>query len=343
MVIAWYGGFRPALFATLLSAVTIDYYFIYPLHSFPLSPADLGALVFFGGVATTMAYAIDHLQRARQDAVERVLEAKIHEEELRRALVDLEATQRGLIAELGSTEERERRRLASELHDSLAQLLTLGQLKLKLAERFIGHSPGKSVQHIRETAEAITRSLEYARTVMADLCPPELNDSGLPAAVQWLAAHMSKHGLTVELNLTSDRLALPPDRPMLLYRSIRELLMNVVKHAMVNRARVSMSVDSSNTLVIVVQDEGRGFDTSAATHIDTNGHVGLRHIRERTMMMGGKCQVDSIIGRSTTVTLSLPLDQPSSTAVLRAASAPQQDRVRARPTGLPTQERLPLE
>jgi len=343
MVIAWYGGFRPALFATLLSAVTIDYYLILPLHSFPLSPPDLGTLVFFGVVATTMAYAIDHLQRARLEAAEQVLEAKCHEEELRRALVDLEAIQRGLIAELGSTEERERRHLASELHDSLAQLLALGQLKLKPAERFIGHSPGKSVQHIRETAEAITRSLEYARTVIADLCPPELNDSGLPAAVQWLAAQMSKHGLTVEFNLPADPLVLPPDRAVLLYRSIRELLMNVVKHAMVNRAKVSMHVDSSNTLIIQVQDKGGGYDTSSPTGTGKGTHFGLANIRERLTMMGGWCREESAIGFGTTIMLGFPLDRPSGAAVLRAASAPQQDRVRTRPTGLPTQERLPLE
>src|SRR5262245_58809296 len=70
MVTAWYGGFRPALFATVLSVATIDYYFIAPRSAFfPLAPADLGSLAFFVVIATMMAYAIDHLQRARQAAV----------------------------------------------------------------------------------------------------------------------------------------------------------------------------------------------------------------------------------------------------------------------------------
>lgn len=342
MVTAWYGGFRPALFATLLSAVTIDYYFILPLHSFALTPPDFGSLIFFGAVATTMAYAIDHLQKVRQDVAELLLEAKCHEEELRRALVDLEATQRDLIAELGSTEERERRHLASELHDTLAQLLALGQLKLKLAERFVGHSPGKSVQHIRETAETIARSLEYARTVMTDLCPPELNDSGLSAAVQWLAAQMSKHGLTVDVNVPADPLALPPDRAALLYRSIRELLMNVVKHAMVSRARVSMQVDSSNTLLILVQDKGRGYDTSSTTGTGKGTHFGLASIRERITIIGGWCREESAIGFGTTITLGFPLSPEVGADSLRVASTHQQDRVKARPKQLPTQENLPL-
>ena len=342
MVTAWYGGFRPALFATVLSAVTIDYYFIRPPSGFTLSPAEFGTLVFFGGVAAAMAYAIDYLQRARQDAAKQVLEAKGQEEELRRAVEDLEATQRGLITALADTEDRERRHLASELHDSLAQLLTLGQMKLKLAERFIGHSPGKSVQYIRETSEAITHSLEYARTLMADLCPPELNDIGLPAAVQWLAGQMSKHGLTVELTLPADPLALPLDRAVLLYRSIRELLMNVVKHAMVNRAMVSMHVDANNTLILRVQDKGGGFDTSSTTGTGKGTHFGLASIRERMTMMGGWCREESAIGFGTTITLGLPLSPEIEADSLRAARAPQQDRVKARPKQLPTQENLPL-
>jgi K+-sensing histidine kinase KdpD len=70
MVTAWYRGFRPALFATVLSTVLIDYYFFVPLDAiFPLGLGDFGSLVFFGTVAMTMAYAIDHLQKARQEAV----------------------------------------------------------------------------------------------------------------------------------------------------------------------------------------------------------------------------------------------------------------------------------
>jgi signal transduction histidine kinase len=261
---------------------------------------------------------------------------------LRRANADLEATQRGLISELAGTEDRERRHLASELHDYLTQLLAFGQIKLRLAQRFVGHSPGKSEQYIRETAEAISLSLEYARTLMAELCPPELYDSGLPAAVQWLAGQMPKHGLTVELHLTSDSLELPKDLAVLLYKSIRELLMNVVKHAMVDRAKVSIGVDSSNTLVIGVQDKGRGFDTSSATRKDTSVHFGLANFRERITVMGGWCQEESAIGHGTTITLGLPLQLQSGSDALRAASAYQRDRVKERPLALPTQERLPL-
>jgi signal transduction histidine kinase len=342
MVTAWHGGFHPALFATAMAAVIIDYYFMVPIRSFLPGIADFATLAFFSCVATAMAYAIDYLQRARQDAAKRVLEAQCQEEELRRAVEDLEAMQRGLITELADTEDRERRHLASELHDSLAQLLALSQLKLKLAERFIGHSPGKSVQYIHETSEAITLSLTYTRTLIAEICPAELYDSGLPAAMQCLAGQMSKHGLTVELNLPTDPLTLAPDRATFLYRSIRELLMNVVKHAIVDRAMVSMHVDSSQILIIRVQDKGGGFDTSSITGTKKGTHFGLANVRERITMMGGWCRVESAIGFGTTITLGFPLSPEMEADSLRAACAPQQDRVKARPKHLPTQENLPL-
>ena len=103
-----------------------------------------------------------------------------------------------------------------------------------------------------------------------------------------------------------------------------------------------MCVDSSSNLVIKVQDEGQGFNTASTPRDDINGHFGVGHMRERMTMMGGRCQVDSIIGRGTTITLSLPLDRQSGAGVLRAASTPQQNRVKAKPNQLPTQERLPL-
>ena len=217
----------------------------------------------------------------------------------------------GLVSELAVTEANERRHLAAELHDYVAQLLTLAQIKLSLAQRSMSQAPGKSEQYIQETVKVIKLSQDYARTLIAELCPPELYHLGLPATVQWLARHMATQELSVELHLTCESLALSTDQTVLLYRSIRELLINVVKHAMVDQARVSMSVDASKTLVIEVQDQGQGFDPCAATRKGADGHFGLAHIRERMTMLGGWCQVDSVIGQGTTITLGLPLDRQS--------------------------------
>ena len=499
MFTAWHGGFRPALFATVLSTVIIDYYFIFPIHSFIPSLADFGSLVFFGVVATTLAYSIAYLQQARHEAVtiqkqlerlqefsrrllteeafesmagnvlasalellradkgmihlydpekqllvltshigfnqrelsnhfqqvplksscwgmafqraerviinniatdplcshltavpgmsnvvtahsmplfrvdravfgvlttyhttphilsveelhfidlyirqaERVLETKFHEERLGRANVELEATVQALMAELASTEDRQRRDLASELHDYLAQLLTLSQLKLTLAQKFMSHSPGTSQRYLQEIGESIRLSLGYARTLMAELCPPELYTSGLVTAVQSLAAQMSTHGLIVEVDTPTDAFALSNEQAGLLYKTIRELLINVVKHADVDRARVSIGVESNQTLVIRVEDKGRGFDTSLVPTTTGRGvHFGLGHIRDRMTMMGGWYQEESVIGGGTTITLGLPLQREAES--LRAASAYQRDRVKAMPPALPTQTRLPL-
>jgi signal transduction histidine kinase len=154
---------------------------------------------------------------------------------------------------------------------------------------------------------------------------------------------MSKHGLTVELSITCDAVTFPEDRTELLYKSIRELLMNVVKHTRIDWAKVAMHVDAGNILVISVQDWGQGFDTSFASGNGTSAHFGLMHIRERMTMMGGWCQVHSTVGHGTAITLGLPLHLQSGSDALRDARAPQPDRVKARPHEVPTQARLRLE
>jgi signal transduction histidine kinase len=94
---------------------------------------------------------------------------------------------------------------------------------------------------------------------------------------------------------------------------------------MVNRAVVSMHVDSSNTLIIRVQDKGGGFDTSSTTERAKGTHFGLANIRERITMMGGWCREESAIGLGTTITLGFPLLSEIEADALRAARAPQQE------------------
>lgn len=131
------------------------------------------------------------------DQAARIIEVKRKETELRSKKRDLETQVvtgeqklRDLAGELAMTEDRERRALASELHDYLTQLLTLGHIKLKLAQQFLSPSQGQSERYMQETADALQRSLEYARTLMAELVPPELHESGLVAGIRWLAGHM---------------------------------------------------------------------------------------------------------------------------------------------------------
>jgi signal transduction histidine kinase len=339
MVTAWYAGFPSALFAVVLSGVIINYYFIPPLYDFRVKPADLGTLGFFALEAIIMAYCIDYLRQNEHHLREANLDLEQQVSSTHQALSHKEEKLHGLMYQLAVTEERERRQLAAELHDYLAQLLTLARMKIKQAQQQVFHSVTESNRYIGETDELLRKSVEYVRTLMAELYPTELDDLGLPAALRWLAEQMLRHGLAVELSIRTEALPLTNERAFLLYRSVRELLMNIVKHAHVSQAFVALDVES-DCVCLTVQDHGRGFDPSTLPPTMPGQHFGLPSVRERIASMGGTFGLDSHVGKGTRITLTVPL-RPLSESGLRAASALQQDRVKAKPTGLSNQRSLP--
>jgi len=271
-------------------------------------------------------------------------ELRLSKQDLETQVVESEEKLREIAAELAITEERERHAIASELHDYLAQLLTLGNMKLKLAQQFLGPSPAQSERYMQETAEALQRSLEYARTLMAELVPPELREAGLPATIRWLAGNMRKHGLTVDLRLDEESLAISHDQAVLLYKCVRELLINVVKHAGVDRATIALTVDPDQRLLIMVEDRGRGYDPALVKSDVVKGHFGLANVRERLAAIGGWLTEDSAIGKGATITIGLSLLEANVQRILRAArSSVPADRVKTKQSGSPNQEGLPLE
>lgn len=199
----------------------------------------------------------------------------------------------------------------------------------------------ESNRYIAETDDLLRKSVDYVRTLMAELYPTELHELGLPAALRWLAEQMPRHGLAVELSITSEALPLTSDRVLLLYQSVRELLMNIVKHANVSRTFVALEVHSE-CLLLTVQDHGRGFDSSTVPPTIPGQHFGLQNVRERISAMGGTFVLYSTVGKGTSITLTVPLRPLSESQVLRAASAFPQDRVKATSGEPPNQQSLPL-
>jgi signal transduction histidine kinase len=341
MITAWYAGFRPAMLAIGLSTFIINYYFLYPLNSLSAGPAELATLVVFMLEGVGIAYCIDYLRKhenkLRQANIELTERVAIKEERL----TENEERLRKLMLDLVVTEERERRSLANELHDYLAQLLTLTRMKLKQADQCVYSSTRDTSRYIRETDLMLNKSLGYVRTLMAELYPAQLQELGLPAALRWLAGEMPKHGLTVELSIECESLPLQHEHAVLLYQSVRELLMNCVKHAAVDHARLSLTVHS-DMLNIEVQDLGCGFDDSSLPPSPAGTHFGLSSIRERMATVGGHFIVESAVGDGTTITLKMPFESSFQDVAVQAASACRQDRIKAKPTGPPDQESLPL-
>jgi signal transduction histidine kinase/CheY-like chemotaxis protein len=218
---------------------------------------------------------------------------------------------RTLATELNLAEQRERKRLATDLHDYLAQLLVLGRMTLAQAKR-IGLLP-RAEDFVKQAEESLGKALTYCRTLMSELSPPVLQEQGLPAGLTWLAEHMQRQGLvvTIDLERAGDML-LPEDRAVLLFQSVRELLINVAKHGTVKNATVRM-IQEEGLLRIVVRDEN-GFDLAAAAAAAAadntsplSSKFGLFSIRERMKAMGGNFDLQSAPGEGTTATLRLPV------------------------------------
>ncbi|MGE0274289.1 MAG: PAS domain S-box protein [Nitrospiraceae bacterium] len=223
-------------------------------------------------------------------------------------LVGSQARLRALATELNLSEQRQRRRLSEDLHDYLAQLLVFVRLKLNQAKR--SGLAASSMEFIAEADSTLSQALTYTRSLIAELSPPVLRDFGLVVALQWLADQMRRHELKVSLESCVKEVAIPEEQAVLLFQSVRELLINVSKHAGTDRAVVTVG-EGDGMLWIEVKDEGKGFDLDQAQAADNTvsaaSHYGLFSIRERMCAMGGDFDLNAEPGRGTRAMLVLPL------------------------------------
>ena len=230
--------------------------------------------------------------------VEQVVEERTSE------LLQVQKSLRLLTTELNLAEQRERKRLASEMHDSLAQWLVICCLNLGRMQQ-IDLSP-KVSQIVKETEQILDKALDYSRTLMTELSPPVLQEHGFPAGLTWLGEQMQRHGLTVKVDVANMAdLMLPDDCTVLLFQSVRELLMNALKHAESKEVAIRL-FEIDGDLCIEVRDEGAGFDLAASTP-SMSSKFGLLSIRERMKALGGRFDLTSSPDAGTTATLVLPL------------------------------------
>lgn len=211
---------------------------------------------------------------------------------------------RALAGELTISEQRERRRLASFLHDHLQQLLVGAKFRLSVLGRSVENGAKPAA---REIEELIDESIKSSRSLTAELSPPILHDAGLNAGLEWLARRMADtQGLFVDLK-TEPVGSLPDDLTVLLFESARELLFNIAKHAGTHSACVRLC-RIEETLQVIVSDQGVGFDPNSLPPAGEGGRgFGLFSIRERLELFGGKLEIDSAPGRGSRFVISMPI------------------------------------
>jgi signal transduction histidine kinase len=198
------------------------------------------------------------------------------------------------------SEDRERRNLAVDLHDGLSQLLTLASMKLGLLRKSLkegGLDPG-----VREVEQLLTEARERSESVTFQLCPPVLHDVGLAEAAQWLTDDLGRrYGLSVTLDDDGQHWPLDEVTRISLFRSLRELLINVAKHAQTSQAHVRLWGEG-RLMMMSVEDQGAGFDYDAIPP-----GFGLFSIRQRLNHLDGDIQIDSIPGAGTRIVVIAPM------------------------------------
>jgi signal transduction histidine kinase len=215
---------------------------------------------------------------------------------------------RALAAELTRTEEQERRRIATELHDGAAQSLAFARLQLTAAQKACADE--LAADKLTEISQILKESVQQIRAVLLDLSSPALNEIGLSAALsEWLDEHVGRrHDLGTSFVDECGEVPLGRDMRALVFRDARELITNAVKHAEAKNVSVHMAV-SDQRLRIVVEDDGQGFDSHAVGQMPGDeGGFGLFSIRERMADVGGRFEIESAPGKGCKATLIVPLE-----------------------------------
>ena len=223
-----------------------------------------------------------------------------------RKLLDYQSQLKSLASELTLTEERERRRIAIDIHDRISQGLVISKMKLeRLREsKASAHIAGE----LDEVCNLLGQSIANGRLLTFDLGSPILYELGFEAAVsEWLTEQVRKHNIETEFEDDEEPKPLDNDVRGVLFRIVRELLYNVVKHA--NAKKVKVSVVRDDTLLkVIVKDNGVGFDPRKIERDrQRTGGFGLFSIRERLEQLGGRLDIESAQGRGCTAVITVPL------------------------------------
>ena len=259
-----------------------------------------------GGCIASIIDITDH-KRAEQTLKQSAEELENQVADRTAALSHSQERLRALTYQLTRAEHAERKRIAGELHNYLAQLLVAAHLKL--AQGTLPLMDDRDRALVQDLESILDEALTYTRSLVAKLSPPVLYHLGLPAALQWLAEQMEEHQLMVEtvFDLPPTLQKLPDDVAAILFQSVRELLFNVVKHADSLEAQIALRTTPDQTLVIVVTDQGRGFDVSQLDQsFGSTTSFGLFSVTERLEALGGSMHIDTRVGHGTSITLLCP-------------------------------------
>jgi len=270
---------------------------------FPVSIAFSARKTGEDWIIVMVIHDITDLKQAQEALMKANESLEIKVKERTAELEKLNAQLRDLTSKLAIAEEEERKRIATELHDNVGQMLALVNLKL---DALLPKSPSELQKEMEDVLSILQKLNSETRSLMFQLSPPVLYDFGLEPAVEELAVLLEQQrDILITIDWNGQPVPLEQEIKIILFQVIRELLWNIIKHSRASRAQVSFR--HNEEFEVIVQDNGVGFKVDQLNTGKSARSFGLLQIRERLRNIGGSIEIESAAGRGTTVKLHLPL------------------------------------
>jgi len=267
--------------------------------------------MFIIWLVTSIIYALlayEIITAARQQ-IKAIEDSNIELDEMTKELQKSEDSLRRLSSDLLHVQENERRRIAFELHDELGQSMAALKLQVGAITRKLGISPIEKIhEECQEMRENINQIIENVRRLARDLSPVVLDDLGLQAAIEYLVNSFSKlYNIDIWHKTTDINHLFDEESQRITYRILQEALTNIGKHSQADN--VSLMIEEKEKRVcFTIRDNGKGFNvTDTLQKIDADRGMGLATMSERVRILGGKLDIQSMIGEGTIITFSAPI------------------------------------
>lgn len=292
MVTAWRGGIRPGIFATVLSGILIDYFFIAPELQISGQWDDILRLLIFTVEGYFFCWMIDWRTTAAEDI-------KVSRQQLQA----LSLRQQTLI-------EDERKRIALEIHDELGQSLTGIKMEIHLLNKQLEEivNPAKvseTNERIKDLLNLTDTTIASVRRISTDLRPAILDDLGLVAAIEWQSREFQRRtGIPCVMSTNIENINLDADYSIAVFRIFQETLTNIIRHAESKNVKVNLK-KLKQELILRIEDNGKGIQAVKKYREHSLGILGMR---ERARLIGGELLVHDGLESGTVVELTAPLE-----------------------------------
>ncbi|GAB4571839.1 MAG: sensor histidine kinase [Anaerolineae bacterium] len=211
-------------------------------------------------------------------------------------------------------QENERKRLARQMHDGPAQSMTNFILQAEICQRLFDRNPDRAAEELDNLKNVASGTFQKIRDFIFDLRPMMLDDLGLiPTLRRYTDSLAEKHNIKINLHVLGDERRLESHQEVILFRGVQELLNNARNHARASQITVTLEL-GANSVTCAVEDNGQGFEPETIfERRDDKGEsnaMGLKTLRERVELIGGKLEIDSEPGGGTKVTMIIPVNIP---------------------------------